>query len=671
MILNIRLRANTFFIKKCVFHTFTRCLTSDKNSRDYQNFAASDIPTFYFQSSLPRLPIPDLKQTCEKYLHSVKPLIDDKDYNHTKEIVNDFLLHEGLKLQQILIARDNFNNQTSYISKPWFDRYLSSRYPLPINSNPLYILHQDKRHEYNDQLIKTCNVVISTLRLMKSIQKNSLEPTIDYLFRSKEKQKIVRTILKWSPTFLATKFAYLLKTIPKDMVQFERIFGRTRIPEHKLDITVQYENTNHIIVLRNGHIFSVKVLNEFGEIESPEVIFDRINHIYQLKPTDTNCSIASLTTLDRDNWAKLHKHLSTKLDNKIQMKEIDSALFCVSIENSASINDNLQWKLLFAGDGINRWFDKSLTVAIDYDGTVALSLEHSWGDGRMAVRLVDEIYNDITSSPFITPKAHATNITKYDSHAFVREIKFNVDATIERGIKQAIENHTLKIHSLKLNNFRFTKLNKNVCKNFKLSPDSIAQLGYQLAFYKQHGKFVSTYEPCNTQKFLHGRTEAIRPCTTATQQLCYAICRKTENNSKLFALINNCSQLHIRIIQQSADGQGFDRHLYCLRYLAQEEGLEEPNLFRDTSYTILTRNTIISTTVSSKALHSITFGPSILDGYGIWYKVENEGIELTMSYYPNFSNGNQFLDLLEESYNEIFNILDSKKLSSGHGKELK
>lgn len=150
--------------------------------------------------------------------------------------------------------------------------------------------------------------------------------------------------------FLATKTAHLLKAIPKDMVQFQRLFGRTRIPENKRDSTVQYENANHIIVLKDGRIYAVKVLNDIGEIEPPEVIFNRINQIYQLKLADTNCSIGTLSMLDRENWAKLRKHLATNLVNKIQLEKIDSTLFCVSIENSNSIKHMPQLNVLFAGD---------------------------------------------------------------------------------------------------------------------------------------------------------------------------------------------------------------------------------------------------------------------------------------------------------------------------------
>lgn len=665
MIPNICPRANIFLTNKCVFRASTRRLTFNKCLRTYQNFDGGDIPTFFFQSSLPRHPIPQLQQTCENYLKAVRPLIDDKDYICTERIVNDFLVGEGARLQQMLIQSNNLNNRTSYIAKPWFDKYLSARAPLPIDGNPLVVMELDKRHEFNDQLIKTCNIVISTLRLLKSIEKNLLEPTIDFEFRSAERRKIVRSLIRWSPECLATKTAHLLKAIPKDMVQFQRIFGRTRIPENKRDLAMQHENSNHIIVMKNGRIYSVRVLNESGEIEPPEVIFNRINQIYQLNLTDTNYSVATLTTLERENWAKLRKYLAVNLNNENQFEQIDSALFCVSIENTNNLTKNMpQFNILFAGDGKNRWFDKSLTMAIDTDGTVGLSFEHSWGDGRTMQRINEEVYNDSTTSPFIIPNASTIEATTTTATAtqfdeFVREIKFNVDAAIESEIKQAIENHTHKICSLKLNNFRFIKLNKKVCKNFKLSPDSIAQLGFQLAFYKQHGKFVSPYEPCNTQKFLHGRTEAIRPCTEVTQQLCYAICRKTENNAELLALINTCSQLHTRIIQQSANGQGFDRHLHCLRYLAEERGLDEPQLFRDVSFKVLTRNTIVSTNISSKAMKKIIFGPPTLDGYGIWYRIEDDGICLTISYYPEYANGQQFSDLLEESYNEILRVLEN------------
>jgi carnitine O-palmitoyltransferase 2 len=47
---------------------------------------------------------------------------------------------------------DDANQHTSYISETWFDMYLQSRLPCPINFNPFMMLAPDKRSEYNDQV---------------------------------------------------------------------------------------------------------------------------------------------------------------------------------------------------------------------------------------------------------------------------------------------------------------------------------------------------------------------------------------------------------------------------------------------------------------------------------------------------------------------------------------
>ncbi len=60
--------------------------------------------TFTFQKDLPRLPVPDLKETCDKYLRSLIPLLSPEDLQKTKSIVADFIRpgSEGEKLQQKL-----------------------------------------------------------------------------------------------------------------------------------------------------------------------------------------------------------------------------------------------------------------------------------------------------------------------------------------------------------------------------------------------------------------------------------------------------------------------------------------------------------------------------------------------------------------------------------------
>lgn len=132
-------------------------------SDDYQYLQKSVIPTMHFQRSLPRLPVPELKLTCERYLKAQQPLLSTNDYLKTKEIVNNFEHNDGKMLQDMLKNKNNLNKNTSYITKDWFDMYLSDRTPLPINYNPLLVFKQSS-NEYSNQLLRSANLLISSLR---------------------------------------------------------------------------------------------------------------------------------------------------------------------------------------------------------------------------------------------------------------------------------------------------------------------------------------------------------------------------------------------------------------------------------------------------------------------------------------------------------------------------
>ena len=45
---------------------------------------------FKYQNSIPKLPVPPLKQTLERYLHSVWPLLSDDEFQITKRAVGEF-----------------------------------------------------------------------------------------------------------------------------------------------------------------------------------------------------------------------------------------------------------------------------------------------------------------------------------------------------------------------------------------------------------------------------------------------------------------------------------------------------------------------------------------------------------------------------------------------------
>ncbi len=72
-------------------------------SDDFQYLQKSPIKTDFFQRSLPRLPIPKLKKTCERYLETQRALLNDEQFKSTEALVKAFLtFHLGLYYKTFL-----------------------------------------------------------------------------------------------------------------------------------------------------------------------------------------------------------------------------------------------------------------------------------------------------------------------------------------------------------------------------------------------------------------------------------------------------------------------------------------------------------------------------------------------------------------------------------------
>lgn len=79
--------------------------------------------------------------------------------------------------------------------------------------------------------------------------------------------------------------------------------------------------------------------------------------------------------------------------------------------------------------------------------------------------------------------------------------EFTLTDKLKQGIKQAQVNHQKVMDSVGMHLMKYDSLDKRKCKKYGLSPDSIMQLGFQLAYKKQNNRYVGTYESCSTSAF--------------------------------------------------------------------------------------------------------------------------------------------------------------------------
>jgi hypothetical protein len=89
--------------------------------------------TFALQDKLPKLPIPPLEETCNRYLRALLALQDEKEHETTKAAVYEFLRTDGPKLQAMLkeYAQD----------KQRCERNPSRPLLIPLNT-PIFKLHR-------------------------------------------------------------------------------------------------------------------------------------------------------------------------------------------------------------------------------------------------------------------------------------------------------------------------------------------------------------------------------------------------------------------------------------------------------------------------------------------------------------------------------------------------
>ena len=79
--------------------------------------------TFAAQDNLPKLPIPDLEKTCERYLQALEPLQSSREHRDSERAVREFLRGDGPELQDRL--KKYATGKSSYIEQFCMTNHLS------------------------------------------------------------------------------------------------------------------------------------------------------------------------------------------------------------------------------------------------------------------------------------------------------------------------------------------------------------------------------------------------------------------------------------------------------------------------------------------------------------------------------------------------------------------
>ncbi|MGH0190054.1 UNVERIFIED_CONTAM: hypothetical protein FKN15_041970 [Acipenser sinensis] len=91
-------------------------------------------------------------------------------------------------------------------------------------------------------------------------------------------------------------------------------------------------------------------------------------------------------------------------------------------------------------------------------------------------------------------------------------------------------------------------------------------------------------------------------------------------------MVEECFKYHGQLTREAAMGQGFDRQLFAMRYLANSKGKALPAFYQDPAYTAINHNTLSTSTLTSPAVNLGGFAPVVPDSFGVGYGIHDHWI---------------------------------------------
>jgi Choline/Carnitine o-acyltransferase len=153
---------------------------SGEGAQDPANNGVNRI-TFRHQRDLPRLPIPSLEDTLNKFPSVIAALQNEEERQQTLETVEQFRSQDGPVLQKLLVeyATAGMENGTlgSYVEEFWNESYLAPDTKVVLNLNPYFVLEDGPDPKISsDQLRHAASLCHAAIRMTSMLRAERLPP---------------------------------------------------------------------------------------------------------------------------------------------------------------------------------------------------------------------------------------------------------------------------------------------------------------------------------------------------------------------------------------------------------------------------------------------------------------------------------------------------------------
>uniref|UniRef100_A0A0M3K6B8 Choline O-acetyltransferase n=1 Tax=Anisakis simplex TaxID=6269 RepID=A0A0M3K6B8_ANISI len=530
---------------------------------------------------------------------------DNAAITRTEEAVTRFL-KIGIELQKKLekIAERDDN----WVNRYWLpEMYLKIRLPLPMYSSPVYVFPRQTFNNLNEQLNYTAWLVRGIAEYKDLIDRRLVE----------------------------REMSTGMNKVRMCMWQYDRVLGCYREPGSPVDIqhfkkvpppTANPNWNEHVLVMCNNQAFIMSIRVDGELLAQPDIRkqLDEIVRMSENRPGGTVIPIGAATVGYRDDAAKFWSIMKEVPQNEETLALIRSAAFGVCIDRDqqspkpteqqpeeeeeegggkswyADKNNEMSYAL--AGQhllhgfgssraGLNRWYDTTIQVIVSSNGINGLLIEHSVVEGiviinmgEYALRLVEKFANSSQTSQ-AAASANRVSVTP-------KALTWYVSPSAKMILRKEIEVFDRLAKNLELRVLEFKDFGKNFIKSCAISPDGFVQLSMQLAYYRLHGRLVSTYESASIRRFLQGRVDNIRAATPEALLWVETMMSRRKSLALKRKLFEEAAKKQALMTVENISGFGIDNHLCALYVLASEQVRQGklprlPDIFTDPFFFVI------------------------------------------------------------------------------------
>lgn len=571
--------------------------------------------TFKYSGTLPRVPLPALQETADRFLAWCSPLLSAEELQQTRSAVAAFTKPRGLgeKLHAALASYNDQSGIHSWLDIFWQSRYLGRRDPIALNANFFFLF----QHVAQACSKRAASIVSAAFNYKLALDREEIPPAMN-------------------------------RQTPLCMDQVKYLFSATRIPGEKQDYSRSFytdeqpgsSTARHILVLYQGHIFTLKLVNPQGMAHSLKDIEAGIDGVIKavVEGSAPGAGVGHLTTMPRADWARLRKNLmGTSAKNAANLELIETALFAINLEDMEPA-DNLAAcdQLLYGGKG-NRWYDKALQLVIFKNGVAGINVEHCRLDGTTILNFVDAIRD---ADPQYLDDCTAAVEQGEPAYG---ELLFDLGADMQKHIAMAAEKFEQLTSTTVTRIFDFFDFGGNQIKKWRMSPDAFVQCAMQLAHFRAKGFVGATYESIATRQYERGRTEAMRTVTPEVLAFVKTIVDDIKSPAEKIASLRLAADKHVARARQCQEGQAPEQQLWELQNiynrnpdsftsgLAQNTIDEALALFESPGWVKMRQDALSTSSAPSPSIIQFGFGSTGPGCIGVGYLVGREEIRAHLS----------------------------------------